>query len=101
MVPTAGSLAQLCSDTSPNDPMMTAAQNFCHGFMVGSYQVLLQVNAARKRPAFCVPSPAPSRSQAIAEYVQWVNASPSNAAMPPTDSVFAFLMQRFPCKAGK
>ena len=101
LVPTAGSLAQLCADTSPSDPIMTAAQNFCHGYMVGAYQVLVQVNAARKRPAFCTPTPQPTRNQAIAAFVQWVNASPSNAGLPPADAVFAFLMQRWPCPAGK
>ena len=101
LVPTAGSLAQLCGDMSPNDPMMTAAQNFCHGYMVGAYQVLVQVNAARKKPAFCAPTPAPTRNQAIAAYVQWVDADPTKAAMAPADSVYAFLMQRWPCPAGK
>jgi hypothetical protein len=98
-VPTTSALADLCADTSPSDPMMTAAQNFCHGYMVGAYHVLLQVNAARRKPAFCVPTPPPTRSQAIAAFVQWVRANPGQAGQPPADGVFAFLMQRFPCPA--
>src|SRR5208283_555830 len=47
MVRTTGDLAELCSDTSPTDPMMTAAVNFCQGYIVGVYHVLIQVEQSR------------------------------------------------------
>ena len=66
-VHTTGELAELCADVSPTNSLMTtAAQNFCHGYMLGAYQVLAQINAARGRPEFCIPTPSPTRNQAIA-----------------------------------
>lgn len=98
LVQTTGALVDLCSDISPSDPLTTAAQNFCEGFVVGVYQVLVQVDAGRARPAFCVMHP-PTRRDAIATFVQWVNTHPSEAARPPADGVFAFLVHQFPCPA--
>jgi hypothetical protein len=96
---TTSDLVDLCADTSASDPMMTAAQNFCQGFILGAYQVLRQVDAGRGKPAFCVPTPPPTRTAAIAAFVQWAQANPSETARPPVDGVFEFLTQRFPCPA--
>jgi hypothetical protein len=97
-VPTTAALAELCADTSSSNAMMTtAAQNFCRGYLLGAYQILAQVNAARGKPAFCLPSPSPTRNQAIAEFVVWAKANPSGASLPPADGVYEFLTQRFPC----
>lgn len=101
-LPTTAALAELCADTSSADiTMTTAAQNFCHGYLLGAYQILAQVNAARGTPAFCIPKPAPTRNQAIAEFVSWAKADPSDAGLPPADGVYEFLAQRFPCPAGR
>ncbi len=97
-----GDLAELCADTSsPNMMMTTAAQNFCHGYLLGAYQVLAQINEARGTPVFCIPSPSPSRNQAIAEFVSWVKANPTDAGLPPADGLYTFLAQRFPCPPGR
>lgn len=97
-VPTTAALAELCADTSsPNAMMTTAAQNFCRGYLLGAYQILAQVNAARGKLAFCIPSPSPTRNQAVAEFVVWAKTSPSGASLPPADGVYEFLTQRFPC----
>jgi hypothetical protein len=97
-VPTTAALAELCADTSSSNVMMTtAAQNFCHGYLLGAYQILAQVDAARGKPAFCLPNPSPSRNQAIADFVDWAKVNPSDASMPPADGVYEFLTQRFPC----
>ena len=100
-VPTTAALAELCADTSPSDPLMTAAQNFCQGYLQGAYHVLQQVNAARAKPAFCIPKPAPTRTQAIAEFIRWTKDNPTEAARPPADGVFEFLQSRFPCSGSK
>jgi Rap1a immunity proteins len=97
-VKTTSALADLCANTSGSDVLMTtAAQNFCHGYLLGAYQVLEQVNAARGKPAFCIPSPSPSRNQAIIDFVSWTRANPSEGSRPPVDGVYEFLTQRFPC----
>jgi len=99
LVPTTSSLAELCADKAATDPMMTAAQNFCEGYLVGAYQVLAQVNAGLGKEAFCIPTPAPTRAQAIAEFLQWVDANPNEGTRPPVDGLYEFLTQRFPCPA--
>ncbi len=99
-VKTTGDLAELCGDTTPaNSLMTTAAQNFCHGYLLGAYEVLAQINAARGRPDFCIPSPSPSENEAIAEFVSWARANPTDATRPPADGVYEFLTQHFPCPA--
>ncbi len=101
-VTTTTALADLCAETSGADAMMTtAAQNFCHGYLLGAYQVLAQVNAARGKPFFCLPNPSPSRNQAIADFVAWARANPYAAGAPPADGVYEFLSQHFPCAARK
>jgi hypothetical protein len=99
-VPTTAALAELCATTSSSNIMMTtAAQNFCRGYMVGAYQILAQINAARAKPDFCIPTPAPTRNQAIAAFVSWVKENHSAAGLPPADGVYEFLIQHFPCPA--
>ena len=93
-------LATLCS-ASASDPMSTAAVNFCHGFVIGVERTLREVDAAEtpRRPMFCLPAAAPTRSAAVAEFVQWANADPSRAHLPATDGVASFLAAQFPCAA--
>jgi Rap1a immunity proteins len=98
-VQTTSALAELCARTSPPDAMTTAAQNFCHGYMLGAYQILAQVNAARRRPEFCIPNPSPTRNHAIADFVSWARANPSESGLPPADGVYEFLMRHYPCPA--
>lgn len=102
VVKTTDELADLCADTSGSDVMMTtAAQNFCHGYLLGAYQVMEQVNEARKKPDFCIPNPSPSRNQAIADFVSWAKANPSEGGRPPVDGFYQFLTQHFPCRTGQ
>src|SRR6188508_3562442 len=71
---TTADLVELCSATS-SDPMGTEALNFCHGFGVGAYRVLAEVERARDAHMFCVPAPVPTRNEALASFVQWAKAN--------------------------
>jgi Ssp1 endopeptidase immunity protein Rap1a len=93
---TTSDLVALCS-AGPSDPMMTAAVNWCHGFMVGTYRVLAQVEAKQKRKVFCVPTPTPNRNDAVAKFVAWAKANPSQMGQSPSDSVLGYLEANFPC----
>jgi hypothetical protein len=53
--------------------------------------------SADKKP-FCFPSPAPSRSATMNEFVAWVRSAPANRDVPVLDGLFKFLAERFPCK---
>jgi hypothetical protein len=92
---TAGDLAALCA-ADPNSAGADAKINFCHGFAQGAVDDRLRV--AQTKP-FCFPSPAPSRSSTMREFVGWVRANPANRDMPVLDGLFKFLEERFPCKS--
>jgi hypothetical protein len=89
-------LVALCT-ADPAEPMGTAAVNFCHGFSTGSYRVLMDVQTARKLPMFCMPSPGPTRTESIAAFSTWANASPARLSSPAEDSILGFLVAQYPC----
>lgn len=96
-----GDLVALCSATQA-DPLYTAAVNFCQGFTVGAFRVLQEEEAAKRPPhMFCLPDSLPSRTEAIGNIVQWVNADPTRSALGASDGIAAYLAQRFPCPRGK
>lgn len=94
-----GDLVTLCG-SDKTDPMYTAAQNFCHGFAVGSYTALLEVQQATrsKKKLFCAPATPPNRNDAIAAFVVWAGGHNDLMALPPLDGVVRFLAQQYPCK---
>ena len=92
---TAGELAELCG-ANPREPAADAKINYCHGFAQGVVDLELQHTADKK--SFCFPSPAPSRSETLNEFVNWVKAMPEHRSLPDTDGLFKFLAERFPCK---
>ena len=97
-----GDLIALCSATQ-SDPLYTAASNFCHGFAVGVVQTLEKEEAAarRSRPLFCLPTPMPSRNEAVASFVRWAQANPGQMSEPAPDGVAAYLSQQYPCSVSR
>jgi hypothetical protein len=92
-----GDLLALCS-ADPAAPNYSAAIHFCHGFASGAYQYHQMVVAAVPEARFvCVPEPVPSRSEAIAGFVEWVRRNPQRTADKPVDSIFRYLAERYPC----
>jgi Rap1a immunity proteins len=97
----ASDLVDMCS-AAQSDPLYTAATNFCHGFAVGVFRVLQQQDAARRSGhLFCVPTPAPTRNEAIAGFVQWARANVSRMGLSPADGVAAFLSEQYKCPRGR
>ena len=92
---TTGDLAEMCG-TDPTKPAADAKINYCHGFAQGAVDVRLRA-AGDKKP-FCFPSPAPTRSVTLKEFVGWVRAAPASRDTPALDGLFKFLGERFPCK---
>ena len=92
-------LRDLCS-APQSSPIYTAAINFCHGFAVGVFRVLQAETAAGGlRGLFCTPNPAPSRDEAIAGFVRWAQANPSQMEQPPADGIATYLAHQYPCPA--
>jgi hypothetical protein len=95
-----GDLIELCT-AAASDPMGTAALNFCHGFSLGVYRVLDEMEMAHKIRGFCMPDPMPTRNEALAGFVQWAKANPDELATSPQDGIAAFLEKQYPCPRRK
>jgi hypothetical protein len=93
-VRTAGDLAELCS-ANPREAGSDAKINYCHGFAQGVVDVEL-AKAGDKKP-FCFPSPAPSRTATMAQFVDWARDS-SHRSEGAVDGLMHFLADRYPCK---
>ena len=98
-VRSAADLVAICS-TTPSDNSSSAMVGFCHGYVVGVYQLLQEV--AQARPAsrfFCTPAVTPSRTQAIKSFVDWANARPAELSKLPMESIADYLAVTYPCPA--
>lgn len=98
-VQTTANLVALCN-AGESDPFYTPARNFCHGFAVGTYRVLVteEASSRSKRKMFCMPATGPNRDQAIAAFTQWAGSRPKVLASSPTDGIVSYLTAEYPCK---
>ncbi len=91
-------LAELCS-TSQNDPIHTAAANFCQGYVVGAYHYYRALTSKPgEKPLFCLPNPQPSRNEAIGLFVAWARANPQYNNEPAVEALFKFAIEKWPCR---
>jgi hypothetical protein len=94
-----GDLVALCS-AAPDNGLGTAALNFCEGYLHGAVTVeMLNMAASRGQKLFCLPNPPPTRSEAMSGFVSWAQAAPGRMTQSPTDGLFGFLRERYPCPA--
>ena len=94
---TTADLVELCT-AAPDSTIGTAAVNFCEGFAQGAVLVEMMNQAAFRGPKlFCMPSPPPSRNDALGEFVKWARMSPDHMSASSTDGLFRFLSERYPC----
>ncbi len=97
---TTANLVSLCG-ADKADPLYTAAINFCHGFVVGTYRMVVIEEAAsrNKRKSICMPpAGTPSREQAIAGFITWAADKPKTLASSPTDGLAEYMIAQYPCK---
>jgi hypothetical protein len=99
-VKTAADLVALCS-AEESEQLATSAVVFCHGYAVGVYQTLVAEQAGMRTKLFCIPDPAPSRTEAITAFVSWAKTSPALLGERAPDALLGYLMQRFPCPGGE
>ena len=94
---TTGDIVALC-DPQSQSAIDNAGINFCDGFAQGAVLVEQEHEAGpHSRKFFCLPDPAPSRDEAIGEFVKWAHASPDRMSMPSVDGLITFLGERYPC----
>lgn len=90
-------LIEICAPTK-EDPMMTAAINYCHGFAQGAILVEEAHEEHRDvRKLFCLPSPPPPSGSEITKFIAWANALPSRLDQPAVDGMFIYLAEIYPC----
>jgi len=92
---TSGDLADLCA-ANAKEAQGDAKLNFCHGYAQGAITATLRL-AGDKKP-FCFPTPTPTRTATLGEFVAWVRAMPDRKSEPAADGLLKFLAERFPCK---
>lgn len=92
---TAGELADLCA-ANPREPLGDARVNFCHGFAQGAIQA--EIRRGEEKKTFCFPSPPPTRTATMNEFVNWVRAMPDRKTQPSIEGLYRFLGERYPCK---
>lgn len=97
-VQSTGNLVTLC-EAAPSDPLAVHALNFCHGYIAGVADQYQAMGSPRPGapPPYCLPDPRPTRTQAIAMFVEWVKANPAESKAAAVDSLFRFARQTWPC----
>ena len=90
-------LIDICAPAK-DDPMMTAAINYCHGFAQGAVLVE-EANEAHHgaRQLFCLPEPRPATGSEIGKFFAWANARPARLDDPAIDGMFIYLAETYPC----
>lgn len=92
-------LIAICTPAQ-DDPLMAAAEGFCHGFAEGAVTVEEAHEAQRGgRKLFCLPSPRPPRGTELTSFIAWANERPARLQMPAVDGLFIYLAGKYPCPA--
>jgi hypothetical protein len=90
-------LIEICAPAK-EDPMTTAAINYCHGFAQGAVIVEEAHEGQRDvRKLFCLPSPRPASGSEITKFIAWANTMPSRLDEPAIDGMFIYLAETYPC----
>jgi len=91
-------LVDLCAANDPQDSLYDDAINFCHGFVSGAYQYYLaEENGPKGVRLVCPPDPPPTRTDAIAMFVDWAHGHAQYMNEPAVDTLFRFLTEKWPC----
>ena len=94
---TTQNLVNLCSATV-GDPLAEEAVHFCEGYCVGAYHYYVTATGGQKENQWiCLPDPVPSRTSIISEFIEWAKAHPEYANDIPVESIFRFLIEKYPC----
>lgn len=98
---TVADLIAICAPAK-DDPLMTGAINFCHGYAEGAVDVEEAHEMQRGgRKLFCLPTPRPPRGSELTSFIAWANERPARLDMGAIDGMFIYLAERYPCPAGQ
>jgi len=85
-------LVDVCT-TPQTDPLYEPAMGFCHGYAVGAWQYY----EAAGRKFLCVPTPRPSRRQAIDGFIDWAAKHSQYMQEGAVQTLFKYLAEAYPC----
>jgi len=85
-----------------DDPLRTAAINFCQGYVQGAV-IVEEAHASQRggRKLFCLPDPRPPAGSELTRFVAWANEQPSRLDQGAVDGMFLYLAQKYPCGRSK
>ncbi len=82
-----------------DDPYYVASVHFVHGYLVGAYHYYAAQAAGPKGNKFvCLPENLPSRNDVVTMFLQWAEDHPQYMKEMPVETVFRFLVEKWPCK---
>lgn len=83
-----------------SDTLYAASVAFCHGYLVGAYQYHVAIfGHGKSHPVVCFPDPAPTRTQAVEQFIAWLKANPAYLKDKAPDAITRYLVETYPCKA--
>jgi hypothetical protein len=90
-------LVTVCS-VGPDNPNYANAIGFCHGVLTGAFRYY-EATAAHTNRFVCAPTPTPTRTKVMNDFVIWARSHPAEMKAPPIDTLFKYLAQTYPCKS--
>lgn len=100
-VRSAADLVAICSAV-PNHNVSSAAIGFCHGYVVGVYRTLEEIQEARPSARFfCMTQNPSTRTEAINAYVSWASARSDELSKLPMEGIADCLSATYPCPAAE
>jgi hypothetical protein len=88
-------LVRACS-VPPKHTLYRNATGFCHGVLTGAYRYYDATVKAENR-FVCTPTPVPTRTKVMNDFVTWARSHPQYMKDPPIDTLFRYLEETFPC----
>lgn len=92
----AADLVTICS-VAPSDPNFANAMGFCHGVLTGAFRYY-EATVRGENRFVCAPTPTPTRTKVMNDFVNWARTHPAEMKGPPIDTLFRYLAETYPCK---
>ena len=88
-------LVRACS-VPPKHVLYRNATGFCHGVLTGAYRYY-DATVKTENRFVCTPTPVPTRTKVMNDFVTWAKSHPQHMKDPPIDTLFRYLEETFPC----
>jgi hypothetical protein len=95
---TAGDLARLCA-AGPDTPRHAAAIHMCQGYLVGVHHLhTAAIQPSETGGFYCLPETPPSRNEAAAAFVAWIETTPEAGELPAVEGLMRWAASAYPCR---